>query len=519
MKNKINKEKIINFIDKYIIVFEFVISLVFIYSIYKVIAEKAGNNYLNIPFLIIGIIFAIFQILILIRNFKINRDKLEKIIISLLMPVSFCYVFFMTPGYVPDENSHIWYAYEISTGTIIKTKENNGGFATPIPGQLFEFTKEDNTTLKRYIDYDNEIKNPTNYEGKIEVETPARGYPTFLYMFSACGFLIARIFNLSVIVGVYLARIFNLIFFFAMIYFAIKKVSFGKWIFVIIAFLPMTLQQAASVSYDSFINSISIFYIAYTIYLSRKDEKYSKKTKILYVLISAIIAMSKFAYAPLIAISFLLLRNKKETKKEKIIFILSTIIISAIACITMFKIVSLYPSTASKEIYYSTTNVDPGKQLSLTISEPIHIFKAMKTSISQGMWIDGLIGKELGWMDIEVPNFVIGSFLLLLIISPFLGEYEKEKYFNKLEKLLSVLIYIGTYILIFIAFYFTWTTPGWDTVFGIQGRYFIPIAATLLLPLAKDTRIIKGKNLVYYIPMICVLLNAVTILKLIQFFG
>ncbi|MDR0297786.1 MAG: DUF2142 domain-containing protein [Streptococcaceae bacterium] len=67
----------------------------------------------------------------------------------------------------------------------------------------------------------------------------------------AIGILIGRYIYPSYGVMFLVGRLFNLLFYAGVIYIAIKKAAFGKFPMVFVALLPMSVQQAASLSYDT----------------------------------------------------------------------------------------------------------------------------------------------------------------------------------------------------------------------------------------------------------------------------
>lgn len=81
----------------------------------------------------------------------------------------------------------------------------------------------------------------------------------FQYLPPAIGMLIGQLIYPSTGVMLTFGRLFNLLFYIAAIYFAIKKAKFGKWTMTAVALLPMSLQQAVSVSYDVFFYTTIFF--------------------------------------------------------------------------------------------------------------------------------------------------------------------------------------------------------------------------------------------------------------------
>ena len=82
------------------------------------------------------------------------------------------------------------------------------------------------------------------------------------YLPQAAGIGLGRLVGASPLVCFYLARLANLFAAVALLFFAIRLAPFGKQLFVLIALLPMTMFELASVSCDALTISGAIFFTA-----------------------------------------------------------------------------------------------------------------------------------------------------------------------------------------------------------------------------------------------------------------
>ena len=509
-EKKINKETLEKITSILGFCIEFLMSVILIYSIYKITIYKENQNIWNLKYILISIIPFVIVIANIIWNCK--KGIFEKIIISFLIPVGMMYAFFLAPSYVPDEHAHIWKALEISQGKLITNIDENGDSLESIPA-FFEDNRIPN--IKRYGQFNDAIREKTDYNDLVEVENPAKAYAPIIYIASAFAFWIAKVIGLNGIMAIYLARLFNFIIFLIFSYLAIKLIPAGKWIIATILFFPITLQQAASISADSILNSLSLFYVCYTLYICKKADKISIWQKIMYIAIGIIIAISKIVYIPLVGISLLLIGNKKISKKEKGIFITISIVSAILFGIFWFLFMQKYAGSGDNT-YNELNQVDLKGQIINIIKNPQILFTAIYNTIKDGLYLDSAIGNYMGWLNIETAHIVIYTFIMLFILSPFLEKGEVE--YSKWEKIWGVLIYVGTYLLIIFAAYLSWTTVGKDTVMGVQGRYFIPVIALPMLCLCSKERYLKFNNIKLIMPVIYLVLNVITIIDIAKFF-
>lgn len=504
-----NLKKIINLL---VFPFEFILSLLLAVFLYKYICIKKYEEITNTIYLIGTILTTILVIGIIIWNYLKNKDKIEKIFMSFIIPIGMMFLIFMMPTYVPDEYAHIWKSYEISEGTLITPINEEGISHTEIP----EFFKTNIIRImNKYNEMNDAIKQETDYNDKVEVETTAQGYCPILYMFSSIGLFISRIIGINGILAQYIARIFNFIVFLILSYYSIKIIPFGKLLLSCILFIPMMLQQAVSVSADCIVNSVCIFFIAFNMYLLFKNKEITKFEMISYIILSLIIGVAKIVYIPLVALSFLLIGTSRITKKNKILMISISIIATTIVACSWYIFSARYTGNAA---YLEANNVNSVEQIKLLLKYPIHIFTVIgKTIYKQGeSYLYMMMGSYLGWLEINIPLITIIGFIILVMLSIY---FENNKVaLNWKQKIWTILIFIVGVILVLMALYVGWSSVGADEVAGIQGRYFIPIILLPLLCLSKKENYVKIKNINLTMMTMLSLLDCYVVYKIIMFF-
>lgn len=510
LKNKYPKiDKIYDFIN---FVIEFIVSLIFAISVYKISYIKSSIGVISRFHLTISIIFITLIIANIIINIIKYKEKIEKIFLSFIIPIGMLYLVLLLPYYVPDEAPHIIRAYEVYRGEFISSLNENNQHRAVIPKDLADIKLNN---LNSYLTLQEQLSKKTNYNECIEGFTEAQSYPGILYLISGLGLKIGQILNLNIIISMYLGRIFNFIFFLIMAYYAVKKIPFGKLVLSSYLLMPMVLQQAASVSPDSLINGVCIFFISYVLYLTFKAEKIKRIEIIMCVLISIFIAIAKVVYLPLVFLLFLLIFNKKLNKKGKIILIVTSIIISILLGAFWYFYQTRYQDERD---YVKERNINSTEQIKNIISNPIGFIEVIKnTTDTMGQtYLYGMIGNSLGWQNIQINDSLILLYFSLLILSVWFEKNECS--FTKLQRIYVLLIALGTILLIFTAMYLGWTEVGAGIIVGIQGRYFIPIAVLLLLVMCLKDNYIKLKNIKFTYFIIITLINSLAIYEIQQFF-
>ncbi|MCL1830237.1 MAG: DUF2142 domain-containing protein, partial [Oscillospiraceae bacterium] len=320
-------------------------------------------------------------------------------------------------------------------------------------------------------------------------------YP-IAYLPSIIGVVIARFLGLSKIGLLFLGRFFNLLSYCFGVMYAIKIIPFRKHMMTLIGLLPICISLAGSFSYDVFVITLSFLFIAIVLKLSSSEEKVSSKKIILPAVIAVLLAPAKAIYLPLLLL-ILLIPIKKYENIKKVIPILALSLLAACLLWLSFNTQALRRSIGSsvavnvdavtgQEIYTVSGN-NEAKQL-FTFSYivqhiPQTILLITKSFIEQStVWIQGLVGGRLG--EIIAINIEIGwGFIIPLMLLVFLSTIdgtEKEYPLARRERTLMNLIGVAV-VCLSVLVCISWTPINYTTIFGIQGRYFLPVLPLFLL--------------------------------------
>ena len=157
---------------------------------------------------------------------------------------------------------------------------------TEIFGQSLD---EETYHLVHNWDYDTESGTTTSILQRMET-TP------LVYLPAALGISVARTFNAKPLVLLNFGKVFNLIAFMLMVFWAVKRTPIGKEVMMGSTLLPMTITLAASMSYDAMLIGLSYVFIAEVLYLAFEKEKIAWKDIIILAVILAIMSPCKLVY-------------------------------------------------------------------------------------------------------------------------------------------------------------------------------------------------------------------------------
>lgn len=423
------------------------------------------------------------------------------------------------PFKVPDELAHFYKANSVSKGQIFPAKGVEipssilpPSFATTvneihfISGRM-KFKKSNITSCMGFPLMGNKSIGPGGNGAEI--------YPPIGYAPQALGLFLARMFSLSPILLMYMGRLFNLIAFLALVYFAIKTTPVLKWSFVLLALMPMTVILAGSLSADTMTTALSFLVIAFILKLAFDNNKktISRKDICILMLLGILLVLTKFVYASLLLAFFIIPISKFKGKKSYfasfILIMLAVVIVGAAWVLPMQKY-SKYVVTSPQIV--------PSKQVSFIVKNPFKYLKILFTTVNvcKEVWFAHAFG-SIGWLEFSLPASLAYIYIFFTIS---ITALDKDEIVIKLrQKAISLATVLVSCLLLFSYLYCIWTPVGYKIVAGIQGRYFLPCTPLLIVPFYNQA--IKYKKTMYFYWSIIVVIlfsMVVTLVKIISYF-
>lgn len=403
-------------------------------------------------------------------------------------------VFLMPPFMVPDEGVHFDRAYQVAQGKIVSkvVDGKTGGFVPIVHAKGLSVR---NVPLVFDQDYFNYISKKDDSF----VAFPNTAVYSFVnYIPQAIGIKTAQLVYPSIGLMLIFGRIFNLAFFILLLFFTIKIAKQGKWVYVVAGLFPMTIQQAASLSCDAMTISLAFLTIASIHYLFLSNLKLSKKHYMLFLLLVFGLGLTKQTnIVLLLPLLFVPLRLFKSLK-YKVGFIFSVIFVAFGAMLSWYFIVKLLHYDMS----FSPFHADQYAQFKFIIGNPVTFIKTLlKTYIYSGagsngtMLQDFFFGSIVGvfsWLTYKLPLVsVIAEYILLFIALIYNGQKNEKQNYLVVFSLLQIITALLSIIAIAFILYLTWTEIGANQIYGLQGRYFIPLIPLLIAPFIFLRRYIK----------------------------
>ena len=380
---------------------------------------------------------------------------------------------------VADEGHHYMRSYTLSQGRI------ESGKSCSLPKDILLKVKEAEannfiTSYKKLID-------------KSATEThkcsSATGYPPIMHLPQAIGIGIANTIHGSLGITILFGRLFNLIFYSIALYFIIKWVRVGKWVFVATGLFPLMIHLSASLSGDCMANIAIFTTVATLLNLFSQKHPITRRQQLLVIFIFCFSILTKsVSILLLFPLIFLPKRLFSPNKNKKIPFNIqkwTILVVTGIAAIISILI---------WQKIYGQPLLTTGAAHNPLHSNPLKFIAILfNTYISPTIGytdvvLRGSVG-DFSSFKYHLPLFILIPLFFLLFLSLFHYNKKDQELLGEQTGKLAVynLATIGLFVCaVSYAMYTAWALlpfrfgEGAYYADGVQGRYFTATAVMLV---------------------------------------
>lgn len=389
---------------------------------------------------------------------------------------------FIIPAFqTPDEHAHFNYM-QSELGLEGYVENAIESYHTPIKASEISTHEECKQNLKTYIEYskvrfDSSLKR--NFKPNIKIVR---------HLAANIGLTIGILLDFPIYWCLQLAELFALAFYIIVCRYAIKIMPFKKHLLAFIMLLPMSLQQAGSINYDSMLLPACFLFVSYVYYLAYVKKEVSWKSVAVLIIDLFIIVIIKFPYA-LLAVLVLIIPYEKiklhvgRVKLEEVIYKIRWFLIGGMTILGVCGIYVCRNSYYVKICLASMLNIP--KFFCILINTLQYNWKFYAFSTVGGF----------GWLDSRVAFWFIALAGIMFVVLC-ANMMEEKLVVKRKTKFVSVITFIMILVIIFLSM-ITWTLTlksedlnvglqQWreyidqiDVIEGVQGRYFVPILLLL----------------------------------------
>lgn len=427
--------------------------------------------------------------------FKENL-KPEKIFVFAALVLGIAHMFALPAYSTPDERAHFATAYYYSNIVMGQDPVDENGNVLVRNEDLLLNVENIRPHIGTYaLIADNMFRGSTD-DTMVSFDTTPLDVPFWSYVPQTIGITVARLLGLGNIMLLALSDVLALLFYVGCIYLAIKLIPFGKSVLSVLSLLPMTLETAASFSYDVTVNGLSILFIGYVFYLAYEKNKANLRDWIAMAVLIFLLAPIKVVYV-LLALLCILIPGQKM--KKYWIGSVGVVAAGGISCLLLrltaimnLAVISGKGSMGTAQNTYTVASI---------LADPVRVVGVLYNTLCEqtDAIFAPLYGQKLGYWDVSVPYYISFGFVIVLVLSLIMGENEKVCV-KSWHKVLMFFLCAGMIGGITLSMMLDFTDVTDTMVRGIQGRYFIPFLP-LVAFLFRGDKIVAKKSLNGYIVM------------------
>lgn len=413
------------------------------------------------------------------------------LVLALFFGVIFC--FRIAPLSGTDEFTHFPRAYQIQAGTMFEQKLPDGQYGGYLPESINRMVDDYRDLSRKSTRYEFKTHERTlnaEYTSRRDVGSthiPAvfnsdAVYPPWSYAPSVLGIKLARALKLPLLWYVYLGRLLTLFVWVLLVWLAIKLLPHGKWFLTVVALLPTSITQAATISLDGLVCGVSWLIIAGVFAVLAKKVALRRKSLLLILLASLVLCVIKQGYWLIALWPLVIPRSYFGNRRLALIWktlIMTLVVISSL----VFGVFTRHISANTVLTPRQGVFINSTKQLEFVLHHPItftvrSLFQPFTKSFDTVF---------LGLVGIITNRLVYLSVLTIVLL--FLGLFLALNRAKRIPELVpqktglliaSAVVIVGTYLFVSFALYLAFTEVGSNMVSGISGRYFLPLLPLLL---------------------------------------
>lgn len=480
--------------------------------IFNLYQKKNGAYAFLIPLYIFLAICSILVVVLFILATFHWKWKIEKVFLITTLIMGILYMIILPPFSSPDEPVHFGTAYKISNLMLGKPLSGeNGIVAMRESDENVEYDTIPTVTTYQYtlqhmIEKNNDATTSEWRHGDLGMNNK------ILHLPGAIGISLARILHFGSVPLIYLGRFTNLLFYIAIVYFAIKITPLGKTFFVAFSLSPMILELISSYSYDCVIDGMACLSIAYLLHCIYQIDKMQMKDAIILLVLAALFAPCKVVYCLIFVLVIFIPKEKFEKKWKFYGFVGLTagVMFISIAYANLDNVLALggINTTGVGEVATETAvEATPSRySVSWCVQHPIQLCKVyLNTILSYGKYyFTTMFGGLLGWLEIGISNLVVYLVAFLTCLTLFVENVIAQKIKVK-HRIVSGGIILAVFLLVVLSMFFACSPYGMYVALGVQGRYFLAIFPLMLIIVGNSKIKIKqtwDKYILYCLLMV-----------------
>ncbi len=424
------------------------------------------------------------------------KVKLSIVTSILLFSLGIIYAIVFPPRAAPDEEVHIHTAYYYSN--VLLGIENESTL-TMRAGDLIDIPAADKLSVFSYQQVANDIFKECPDTNLVPVESRlALTEPFWIYLPTTLGVTFARIIGVNYITLIFIGRLFNLAFFSIIMGLAVALTPKYKQIIIAVALLPSAVHLASTFSYDGLIIALATLFIALCLNLSQQKKPITKRQIAAMSILGFLFAPMKAIYIFIVGFCRIIPQNLFKNKLSYYLSLITVLASASIGWASRFIGIPVFATTWEDVENAPPPVIDYVERefynFDYLLSNLQQALKVLFNTIQENTWvyISQLVGGEMGEPILSElyiwPPLVF--ILLIILFASTLVKNDETPLLSPFKKIIATICMLCVCGVLLIVI-FSWTPTRYTMLWGLQGRYFLPILPLLLLTMQTGFITIK----------------------------
>ncbi len=424
---------------------------------------------------------------------RIDRCSAVFVLLSLVFGVAFALL--TPPLWGQDEDSHVERAYAISHGHLLPERIPWAGgvnYGGTIPATVQALSEYAVTNFRPPAPPPPQVTDPGEYRRLasqplqaplVDTAFPNTSvYSPLPYVPSVIGLRLAEAAGGSVGSAILLMRMCHLLAYTAIVWAALWSLRRHavKWVVFVVALLPMTVYEAATVTADTLTNALAILLGALFVKAAFLRRDLTRTETGLLLASAVLLPLAKPSYVLLTPLLLVVPAGRLALPHWRRLTTVGSTVLGVLAFGAWFAV----SSGVQAALHFMRPGVDvaPGTQLHYVLTHvPQFLRTTLRTVARQGdVYVSQLFG-HLGSTYMPVPLTAVISCLVAALLAAGISERLSATRWQLTTA--AALVLVNTAAIFFIQ-YLHWSPVGSPVIEGVQGRYFIPlliVAAAVVL--------------------------------------
>lgn len=419
-------------------------------------------------------------LLVKYRAYFVARLHKAFLLIALVFGTAFILVFPKTTYVSPDDQVHFRQAYMFAHQSIDVRPEvllmESTSFTRSAIGGF-------SSMAAAYYEMDEMGRNVPSQQ--YHVDNPPQLYSIVNYLPFHLGFEISNFLHLKFTTGVVIAKLFNLICYVALIYFAIKISGKFNKIFFVVGLLLCNVFLATQFSYDPLITASLLLAISAFLYI-RQTKNVPTKYFFLFILAATFGCLAKAVYCPILLLALMIPNTKFDCKRRAVAFKVCAMVVMVLLAATF--ILPVLSGGMASDLRGGDTSVSG--QISFLIQNPLkaglvaimYLVSSLPPLLFDAIWMFKFSSGAVPIVSKAAVVLPLVQVLSMIVVFRALYTTSlSDTTITQRSKLALTTIFMMIIGAITAALYLCYTPVGSLTVSGVQSRYFMPIFPILMV--------------------------------------